>query len=157
MIDKSEMMTYIGTKVIRATPMTRQAYNDFRGWKLPADENGADAGFLVEYVDGGQANTPEFEGYVSWSPAEVFERAYQPETAMSFGHAVEMLKRGEKVARAGWNGEGMFLYHVPRNGLKPHPCRDYIAMKTVNHEVVPWVASQSDVLADDWLIFGGEA
>lgn len=72
------MKTYIGTKLINAMPMTRQAYNDFRGWDLPADENGEDHGFLVEYVDGGKANTPQYAGYVSWSPADVFERAYRP-------------------------------------------------------------------------------
>jgi hypothetical protein len=71
------MQRYIGTKVVNATPMTRQEYNDFRGWQLPADENGADEGYLVEYVDGGQANTEAFAGYVSWSPKAVFERAYQ--------------------------------------------------------------------------------
>lgn len=72
------MKTYIGTKIINAQPMTRQAYNDFRGWELPKDENGDDPGFLVEYVDGGKANTPQYAGYVSWSPADVFERAYRP-------------------------------------------------------------------------------
>jgi hypothetical protein len=71
------MKKYIGTKVINATPMNRREYNDFRGWKLPEDENGDDEGYLVEYVDGGKANTPQYKGYVSWSPKEVFERAYR--------------------------------------------------------------------------------
>ena len=71
------MKKYIGTKVINALPMNRQEYNDFRGWQLPADEDGADEGYLVEYVDGGNANTPQYAGYVSWSPKAVFERAYQ--------------------------------------------------------------------------------
>lgn len=69
---------YIGTKIIQAKPMTRQAYNDLRGWALPADEDGNDAGFLVEYEDGGKANVPGFAGYVRWSPADVFQRAYKP-------------------------------------------------------------------------------
>lgn len=68
---------YIGTKKVAATPMTRQAYNDYRGWPLPADENGDDAGYLVEYVDGGKANDTRHVGYISWSPADVFERAYK--------------------------------------------------------------------------------
>lgn len=72
------MKPYIGTKLINAKPMTRQAYNDFRNWPLPIDENGDDPGFLVEYVDGGKANTPQYAGYVSWSPADVFGRAYRP-------------------------------------------------------------------------------
>lgn len=71
------MKKYIGTKEINAIPMNRQEYNDFRGWKLPDDEDGADEGYLVEYVDGGKANTPQYNGYVSWSPKDVFERAYK--------------------------------------------------------------------------------
>lgn len=71
------MKKYIGTKEINAIPMNRQEYNDFRGWKLPDDEDGTDEGYLVEYVDGGKANTPQYAGYVSWSPKAVFERAYK--------------------------------------------------------------------------------
>jgi hypothetical protein len=72
----SEVKTYIGTKVVHATPMNRVDYNNFRGWKLPADENGADEGYLVEYTDGGSPNMVGFTGYISWSPRDVFERAY---------------------------------------------------------------------------------
>lgn len=72
------MKKYIGKKEVNAIPMNRQEYNDFRGWKLPDDENGEDEGYLVEYVDGGKANTPQYNGYVSWSPRDVFERAYKP-------------------------------------------------------------------------------
>lgn len=73
-----EMKHYVGTKRIRAMPMTRKAYNDLRGWEVPADENGADDGFLVEYIDGGKPNVAGYAGYVSWSPKDVFERAYRP-------------------------------------------------------------------------------
>ena len=157
-----QMKQYIGTKRINAMPMTRLEYNLFRGWELPEDENGEDEGFLVEYVDGGKANTNEFAGYVSWSPSDVFNRAYCETKGLTFGEAVEALKMGIKVARQGWNGKGMFLYYVPANSYpaqteaaRQHfgpmvPYRDYIAMKTVNDEVVPWVASQSDLLEADW-------
>jgi len=74
----SDMKPYIGTKLINAIDMTRAAYNILRGWELPANENGDDPGYLVEYVDGGQANHPNFKGYISWSPKDVFERAYKP-------------------------------------------------------------------------------
>lgn len=70
------MKQYIGTKIINALPMTRLAYNELRGWELPQDENGEDEGFLVEYLDGGQANHPDYAGYISWSPKDVFEKAY---------------------------------------------------------------------------------
>jgi hypothetical protein len=72
--------TYIGTKAVAAQPMTRLTYNIFRGWALPADENGADEGYLVEYLDRVE-NPPHvegYQGYISWSPKEVFERAYRP-------------------------------------------------------------------------------
>ena len=71
------LQQYLGTKRVNMKPMNRQEYNDFRGWELPADEDGADEGYLVEYIDGGQANHPDFAGYVSWSPADVFGRAYK--------------------------------------------------------------------------------
>jgi hypothetical protein len=163
----TDLIQYIGTKIISAKPMNRQEYNDLRGWTLPADENGNDEGYLVEYPDGGK-NIALCEGYVSWSPKKQFEDAYKPTSGMNFGLAVEALKKGLKVARRGWNGKGMFLYYVPENkypasnntlntmaGIFPDdlvPYQAYIAMKTVQDTVVPWLASQTDILADDWVI-----
>lgn len=71
------MEQYIGIKSVNAKPMTRGDYNTLRGWKLPDNEMGSDEGFLVEYVDDGSANTELYAGYVSWSPANVFKRAYK--------------------------------------------------------------------------------
>lgn len=71
------MNTYIGTKTIKATPMNREDYNALRGWTVPVDENPADEGFLVEYTDGGKSNVEGYEGYVSWSPTDVFEQSYK--------------------------------------------------------------------------------
>lgn len=85
-------------------------------------------------------------------------------TDFDFGRTIVCLKDGLKVSRSGWNGKGMFLYYVPANSYSTQteaarsafgdivPYRAYIAMKTVNDEVVPWVASQSDILANDWMI-----
>lgn len=167
------MKTYIGVKLIRAVEMTRQAYNNLRGWLLPADENGADVGYLVEYIDGGKANVPGYDGYVSWSPADVFDRSYKPISGLTFGDALEALKRGSRVARAGWNGKGMWLAlscpdtrdvpavafwnehnaeHARQQGgtAKVLPS---ITMKTATGEILMgWLASQSDMLANDWAI-----
>lgn len=77
------MEKYIGTKTVNAKAMTRQEYNDLRGWPVPEEENPADKGYLVEYVDGGQANHPDYAGYISWSPEEVFERAYQAQPVIA--------------------------------------------------------------------------
>lgn len=71
------MKHYVGTKQILAKPMTRQEYNDYRGWTLPDDEDGNDTGFLVEYIDGGAANHPDHKCYISWSPKDVFDKAYK--------------------------------------------------------------------------------
>lgn len=146
--------------------MNRAEYNAYRGWELPSNEDGADEGFLVEYLDGGKANDFRHQGYISWSPDEVFHNAYREVDAMTFGLAIEALKAGHKVARAGWNGKGMFVYYVSpgeylarSEAAKDYfgegslvPYRDYIAMKTVDEMVVPWVASQTDILAEDWTI-----
>jgi len=157
------MMAYIGVKMVNAIPRTRGQYNKFHGWTVPGDENPDDEGFIVEYLDGGQANTKEFEGYVSWSPKEVFERAYRPVTGMTFGLALEALKKEHFVQRAGWNGKGLKLALVGKGGCYEHGFSEvsnlpYIVMmypqdasKTPG-AVVPWIASQTDMLADDWTI-----
>lgn len=72
------MKTYQGTKVLDARPMSRGEYNAYRGWQMPEGENATDAGYLVEYRDGGKANDSRHVGYISWSPADVFERTYKP-------------------------------------------------------------------------------
>jgi hypothetical protein len=82
----------------------------------------------------------------------------------NFSNALLHLKQGGKVSRAGWNGKGMFLFLVPGStfkvsrapllGVYPEGTqinyRSHIDMKTVDGEVVPWVASQSDILSEDW-------
>lgn len=159
------MKTYIGTKIINAKPMTRGDYNAFRGWAVPADENPADEGYLVEYTDGGKGNTDLYAGYVSWSPKEQFEGAYRETGGLTFGLAIEALKKGKSVSRHGWNGKGMFLFLIQGSNdiaklhgygfgevLGEPTFRDAIFMRTVDNQLVPWTASQTDVLADDWSI-----
>lgn len=165
------MDTYIGVKVIFARPMTRLEYNQYRGWELPANENGEDDGMLVEYIDGGKPNHPDHEGYISWSPMDVFYDAYRKIDYMTFGLAIEALKKGYRVTRAGWNGKGMWLVLVNgTNNLTTSPGSPYheagvkecdilphIDMWTVNAEgrramLCGWTASQTDMLAEDWMI-----
>jgi len=150
------MEKYIGTKVVNAKPMSRLCYVESRGWKLPNDENGDDEGFLIESIDAGRANTEEYEGYVSWSPRDIFEKEYRQATGMTFGDAIEALKAGEKVARKGWNGLNMYLYFKPE-GTKEYEGvvykrQAYIVMKTAQDMLVPWLASQSDMISEDWYI-----
>lgn len=77
MFNRETCKRYIGTKMLYAWPQTRGQYNEYRGWTLPTDEDPLEPGYLVEYTDGGQANHPNHNGYVSWSPADVFERTYR--------------------------------------------------------------------------------
>lgn len=158
--------TYEGTKRLYATPMNRGDYNAYRGWEVPADENPADDGYLVEYLDGGKSNHPDHAGYISWSPKDVFERAYCEvgQAGLSFGDALKALKAGQRVARTGWNGKGMFVYLVPparyparTSTAKAHfgecaivPYNAYMAIKNVNETVSTWVPSVNDCLAEDW-------
>lgn len=254
-----KLRTYIGIKAVQAKPMTRLQYNTLRGWEVPQDENPQDAGYLVVYPDSPNRNVDGFDGYVSWSPKEVFEKSHketrqkvtkeyiesliidvayqkigektthcmitlangftvtgeascvdpkifdmeigkpiayenafeklwslegyvlqnefaliekicpvkQPETSISnlnFGQAIEALKRGRSITRNGWNGKGMFLFLVTgqeiAKGTKfgfgqyegEPDWNGFIAMKTADNKLVPWLASQTDVLAEDWQI-----
>ena len=160
------MKPFIGTKMILARPMGRGEYNTYRGWECPADENPEDEGFLVEYVDGGRANHPDHAGYISWSPNDVFERAYRPTSGLDFGMALQALRAGLRVAREGWNGKGMFVYYVPaaaylaQTGVAQEyfgkhayvPYAPYLALKGVEDQVSTWVPSINDVLAEDWVV-----
>lgn len=84
---------------------------------------------------------------------------------MDFCYALNALRENQKVARHGWNGKNMFIYLVRAGDYAPTtkaareyfkgelvPYRPYIAMKTVDENVVPWVASQTDLLEEDWFI-----
>ncbi len=171
----SELQQHIGVKLINALPMTRLEYNQFRGWDLPEDEDGSDAGFLVEYLDGGKPNTEAYAGYVSWSPEEVFHNAYRCTDGLSFGLAVEAMKKGHLISRAGWNGKNMFVFKqipaeigldiIPNMQSVPQAMKDkmveaqttlkytnQMCIVTEEGRVDSWVASSSDTFADDWCI-----
>jgi hypothetical protein len=87
------------------------------------------------------------------------------EIGKPFGTALYALKHGHPVAREGWNGKGMYLYYVPAASYPATtdiarreigdmvPYGAYIAMKTAQGNVVPWLASQTDILAEDYVIY----
>ncbi len=75
----------------------------------------------------------------------------------SFGRAVEALRAGKIVSREGWNGKGMYLrlirsgeYLIPETSSRD--LLPWIGMKTADNKFVPWLASQTDILANDWCI-----
>lgn len=70
---------------------------------------------------------------------------------MDFGEAIRLLKAGKKVARVGWNGKGMWLgLQVPDEHSKMK--RPYIYMSDAQGLLVPWLASQTDMLAEDYMV-----
>lgn len=163
------MQHFIGVKEIRAEEMSRLDYNNYRGWKLPADEDGSDLGYLVEYLDGGQSNHPYHEGYISWSPKDVFNRAYRLTKGMTFGLAIEAMKNGKKVARAGWSEKNIFVVYqkgypdgIPCNkqtaeafGINEgdlFKCRPYMHLKCADGTAQTWQPTVSDCLEEDWQI-----
>jgi hypothetical protein len=71
---------------------------------------------------------------------------------LSFSKALELLKLGEMVQRKGWNGKGMYIKaQFPDEYSKM--TLPYIYMKTADDNFVPWLASQTDILAEDWRIY----
>jgi len=70
---------------------------------------------------------------------------------VSFETALEFLKAGRKVQRVGWNGKNMWIHlQTPTDTSKM--TLPYIYMKTADENLVPWLASQTDLLAEDWII-----
>lgn len=84
---------------------------------------------------------------------------------MDFGEALQSLKQGKRVCREGWNGKGMFLFLVPGSRFKVNrppllgiyeegtevEYHAHVDMKTAQGYVVPWLCSQADMLAEDWV------
>ena len=158
---------YIGVKLIDAAPMRRGDFYDFVDSEVPLHDNGDEDGYLVVYED----------GYRSWSPKDVFKRAYREigNGNMTYGLAIEAMSKGHMVARKGWDGKGMFVFRqnsadiphaivenmqsLPRsvkekvkdmgNGLA---YRDQMCIVMPDGRVSGWVASSSDTFAEDWYI-----
>lgn len=86
----------------------------------------------------------------------------------SFGCAMADLQDGKRVARLGWNGKGMWLFLVPGSTFKVNRkpllgifeeghevvYSSHVDMRTATGEIVPWLASQSDIQATDWVVVG---
>lgn len=146
----AELPKYIGVKIVRASPMTREAFEAKHGRNVGGDKHGD--GYEVTYEGGCQV----------WSPEDVFDAAYRPIDGMTFGLAIEALKMGKKVARRGWNGKGIFIeLQVPDQYSKmssPYIFIDTTGLQTDNPDAprsrVPWLASQTDMLAEDWIVIG---
>ena len=158
-----EMKLYIGTKIVKAMPMTMTKAQEMLGREIkPATVE--EDGYLVEYKD----------GYISWSPKSVFEEAYHRADSVNFGEVIKALKTGLAVRRKGWNGKGLFIVKqvpshitgeiIPNMQSLPqsakiilmnreNPHIDYTnQMLIINPDgrADSWVPSSSDVFAEDW-------
>ena len=141
------METYIGTKIVMAEPC--------EAWKDSGKHKVGDPGYKVVYPD----------GYESWSPKKVFEEAYHKTAGLNFGLALEAAKRGRRIARAGWNGKGQWvelgqnIYYKHEGEPVLMACHDDIGSQDLvfcgtRGRQVGWLASQSDMLAEDWMVIG---
>lgn len=113
-------------------------------------------------ADGSIAEDPWFDKYEGRTDFEITEGN------LGFDFAIRALKSGKKVARIGWNGKGMWLefikateyqidgHNLPVNTAAPdgnvQSLLPFICMKTADNKYVPWLASQTDVLAEDWVV-----
>ena len=156
------MKQYIGTKMVKAAPALRLM--DGKGNNriellssnpMPLPGDSVEEGYKVVYED----------GYESWSPAEVFEAAYRKTTGMPFGLAIEAAKKGKKIARAGWNGKNQYVELASSisyvradcsivNVLHNNIGNKALAFVGTSGVQMGWLASQADMLADDWMIVG---
>lgn len=163
-------MKYIRVNYVDAEPMK---FGEFKA-KFPTS-GGAnqqrpddDEGYVITYRKG------EPNEYVSWCPKAEFEEVSRPVDGMTFGMAIEAMKNGKKVARRGWNGKGMWLCvplcdgpkEIPATGIWGKPNAEYAEQNGGTVKVVPyvtmkaadgtivmgWLASQTDMLADDWIV-----
>ena len=146
------MQKYIGTKIIEAVPAIRKGGKVYEeGWPIPKSMDPTEEGYKVRYPD----------GYESWSPKDVFEEAYRPTDCMSFGLAIEAMKKGKKVARRGWNGKNQHIELATRisymtaEGVFVNVEHEAIGNKAIafcgtSGVQMGWLASQADMLADDW-------
>lgn len=149
-----KMKTYIGTKIIEAAPAIRMGGKVYDANEtIPRSMKLVEEGYKVRYQD----------GYESFSPKAVFEEAYRPIDGMNFGLAIEAMKKGKKCRRAGWNGKNQHIelasaisYTSPE-GVIVNAEHDAIGNKAIafcgtSGIQMGWLASQADMLADDWEI-----
>ncbi len=150
------MRIYMGVNSVKAEPMKMSEYAQRQEIAVPDWQQDDEDGYLIRHSTGDE----------SWITREMFLSTYTPVDMMTFEGALFCLKRGCKVARAGWNGKGMFVFLVPGStfevnrkpllGIFPEGTevdyRSHIDMKAANGDIVVWTAAQSDLLADDWTV-----
>lgn len=170
------MEQYIGTKIVQAEPACRLTFQKLGGPEMvvTVEEEKVEANIEAAEESGlglvrkqeGYKVVYEPDGYESWSPKDVFEKAYRRTDGLNFGLALEAVKMGKKISRAGWNGKGQYVElgtcfqytshsgDVPKSTCVQHTDIGSAALVFVGTRgrQVGWLASQADMLADDWYI-----
>ncbi|MGL4934984.1 MAG: DUF2829 domain-containing protein [Cetobacterium sp.] len=144
-------MKFLTRKVVTVEEMSRKEYVSLRGWSLPDDEKhlAEERVYKIIYED----------GYVSMCPKDIFFKDARELSKMTFGDALEILKKGYKVARKGWNGKGMFVFmdcsqeydnYKKFTGKTFNIVNPHFLIKNVDESLSTWVPSVNDCLAEDW-------
>lgn len=167
---------YIGTKVVEARPMNEIDAESIGYARKNSDNHEWRDGYHVRYTN------PDGSFYDSWSPKDVFEKAYREVKGMNFGETIEALKAGLAVRRKGWNGKGLFIVKqvpshitgdiIPKMQSLPQSAKDILMSRKnphidyINQMLIinpdgradSWVPSASDVFAEDYeIVFECEA
>ncbi len=136
--DDANSLAYPGTmEVIDRAAEYADFVNELDAKDQPSDPEREKS--LTELFEEGMGNPYEPVEY----PAQVF--------GSTFGTALHRLKRGKRVARKGWNGKGMWLELQTPDAFSKMDL-PYIYMRTAQGDLVPWLASQTDLLAEDWFL-----
>lgn len=155
------MEQYVGTKIVQAEPAWLVFEKEGEAGEIVVQDHDLELttaktvlnGYKVVYED----------GYESWSPKEVFEAAYRRTDGMNFGLALEAAKKGMRIARKGWNGKNQYVElgesfrYVSRSTDEQYARHMDIGSAALvfvgtRGRQVGWLASQADMLADDWMI-----
>ena len=165
------MKTYICSKIIHAVPT--KLVNGYP-WpeglplseigKTPQIDEHCGCTCEVSIEDGYMFTSAASDKFPQFMPAAEFEKICRSTEAMTFGDALEALKNGERVARKGWNGKDMYVFlayeadfvtdaDISAFDQLEVEVGDMLVMKTAQNTFQPgWLASQADMLAEDWYI-----
>jgi len=127
--EKSPLRRYIGVKIVEAWPEDKVCDGD----------NVSSAGYAVKYSD----------GFQSWCPKQQFEEANRPCDAMTFGHALEAMKQGQKVKLPSWADDVFISVQTPDENSKMTAPYLYV---TSRFGCVPWKETMIELFSDDWQI-----
>ena len=156
------MNKYVGIKILKhAEQMT---HGEYAVEKFGEDNAIHTTEFSKQSKDSLGYKVVYEDGYVSWSPKDVFEAAYRPITELTFGFAIEAARAGHRVARRSWGSVSSFVYYVPGGEYKTQTdvakkvfgdttfYDEYLAILLPNGKVTMFIPGMDSILAEDWYI-----